>query len=205
MRKGRKGMAKLEIDKSQAFYPMPCSLVGAKVDGKPNYLTVSLFSMVNREPPFLAVALNKDRYTNSGIKEYRTFSINIPSVNLAEQTDYCGMVSGRSVDKSNLFETFYGKLETAPMIRECPICFECRLVRTVDLPSKDLFIGEIITAYCDEDCLTDGAPDVMKINPFLLIDPERKYLSLGQEIGRAWEMGKNLKRIQTNFPSARGS
>lgn len=193
-------MAKLEIDKNQVSYPMPCSLVGAKVAGKPNYLTVSLFSLVNREPPYLAVALNKDRYTNTGIKEYGTFSINIPPVSLAEETDYCGMVSGRNVDKSNLFETFYGPLGTAPMIRECPLCFECRLVRTVDLPSKDLFIGEIVTAYCDEDCLRGGAPDLMKINPFLLIDLDSKYLSLGKEIGRAWEMGKNFNRIQTNFP-----
>jgi len=185
-------MEKIEIGKSRVFYPMPCSLVGANVTGKPNYLTVAWFSMVNPEPPYLAVAMNKAHYTNSGIKENGTFSVNIPSAQMAEATDYCGIVSGKKVDKSHVFETFYGKLETAPMIRECPFSVECRLVQTVELPAEELFIGEIVAAYCGEGCLTDGAPDLRKINPFVLIMPDRKYLALGQELGPAWQMGKKL-------------
>jgi flavin reductase (DIM6/NTAB) family NADH-FMN oxidoreductase RutF len=183
-------MGKIEIGRSRVFYPMPCSLVGANVGGKANYLTVAWFSMVNAEPPYLAVAMNKAHYTNSGIKENGTFSVNIPSAQMAEVTDYCGLVSGKKVEKADLFETFYGKLETAPMIRECAFSVECRLVQTVQLPADELFIGEIIGAYCEEGCLTDGVPDLNKINPFVLIMPDRKYLALGQEIGPAWQMGK---------------
>jgi flavin reductase (DIM6/NTAB) family NADH-FMN oxidoreductase RutF len=185
-------MGKIEIGRSRVFYPMPCSLVGAIVAGKPNYLTVAWFSMVNPEPPYLAVAMNKAHYTNSGIKENGTFSVNIPSAQMAEVTDYCGIVSGKKVDKSRVFETFYGKLETAPMIRECPFSVECRLIQTVELPAEELFIGEIVAAYCEEGCLTEGAPDLRKINPFVLIMPDRKYLALGQDIGPAWQMGKKL-------------
>ena len=98
------------------------------------------------------------------------------------------------MDKSDLFDSFYGKLETAPMIRECPFSAECRLVQTVELPGEELFIGEIVAAYCDEGCLTEGAPDQKKGNPFVLLMPDRKYLALGQEIGPAWKMGKKFMK-----------
>ncbi len=135
-------MSKVEIGSDRIYYPMPCSLVGANVAGKANYLTVAWFSMVNPEPAYLAVAMNKAHYTNSGIKANGTFSVNIPSSDMAEKTDYCGMVSGRKFDKAAIFETFYGKLETAPMIKEFPFNVECRLVQTVDLPAEELFSGK---------------------------------------------------------------
>ena len=185
-------MGKIEIDKGRMYYPMPCSLVGANVRGKPNYLTVAWFSMVNPDPPCLAVAMGKTHYTNSGIRENQSFSLNVPSAEMAEVTDYCGLVSGSKVDKSGLFETFYGKLETAPMIQECPVSFECKVIRTVELPKEELFIGEIVATYCDESCLTEGVPDLKKINPLVLLMPDRKYVALGQEVGSAWKIGKKL-------------
>jgi flavin reductase (DIM6/NTAB) family NADH-FMN oxidoreductase RutF len=185
-------MRKIEIDGGRAFYPMPCSIVGANVEGKANYLTIAWFSMVNPEPPYLAVAVNKAHYTNAGIKANGTFSMNIPSVDMAEKTDYCGVVSGRKFDKAAIFETFYGKLETAPMIKEFPFNVECRLVKTIDLPAEELFIGEIIMAYCDQNCLTGDVPDLNKINPFVLSMPDKRYRALGQDVGAAWEMGTKL-------------
>ena len=185
-------MAKIEIDGGRAFYPMPCSVVGANVEGKANYLTVAWFSMVNPEPPYIAIAMNKAHYTNVGIKANGTFSVNIPSVDMVAKTDYCGVVSGRKFDKATIFETFYGKLETAPMIREFPFNVECRLVQTIELPAEELFIGEIITAYCDESCLTEGAPDLTRINPFILSMPDKKYRAIGRDVGTAWEIGTKL-------------
>jgi flavin reductase (DIM6/NTAB) family NADH-FMN oxidoreductase RutF len=185
-------MAKIEIVGGRAFYPMPCSVVGADIDGKANYLTIAWFSMVNPDPPYLAVSMGKSHYTNSGIKANGTFSMNIPSVEMAEKVDYCGVVSGREIDKAAIFETFYGKLETAPMIKEFPFNVECRLIQTVELPAEELFIGEIIIAYCDENCLTGGVPDLMKINPFILSMSDKRYRALGQDIGAAWEIGKKL-------------
>jgi flavin reductase (DIM6/NTAB) family NADH-FMN oxidoreductase RutF len=187
-------MSKIELgsDRLILSYPMPCAIVGVKVDEKINYITIAWLSMVNPEPPYIAIAMNKNHYTNHGIKTNKTFSVNIPSSDMAEKTDYCGMVSGRKFDKSVIFETFYGKLETAPMISECPFNVECRLIQTVDLPAEELFIGEIISAYCDEGCITGGMPDLNKINPFVLAMYEKKYQGLGQNLGQAWEMGKKL-------------
>jgi flavin reductase (DIM6/NTAB) family NADH-FMN oxidoreductase RutF len=82
---------------------MPCSLVGAKISGKPNYLTVAWFTMVNPKPPYVLVSLNKAHYTDAGVKENQTFSVNIPSAEIADRTDYCGLVSGHRFDKSAVF------------------------------------------------------------------------------------------------------
>jgi len=185
-------MEKIEIAPERVYYPMTCSLVGANVAGKPNYLAVAWFSMVNPKPPYVVVALNKVHYTNTGVKENKTFSVNIPSVDMAEVTDYCGMVSGSKYDKGALFETFYGKLATAPMIKECALNAECRLVQTVDLPAEELFIGEIVGLYTEARYLTDGLPDLKKMNPVVLQMPQKRYVSLGADIGPAWDMGKNL-------------
>ena len=185
-------MQKIEMAPDRVYYPMACSLVGANVGGKPNYLTVAWFSMVHPKPPYVMVTMNKVHYTNAGIKENGTFSVNIPSAEMVEVTDYCGLVSGSKHDKSKVFETFYGKLKTAPMIKECPFNAECKLIQTVDLPAEELFIGELIGVYTEERYLTEGLPDIRKMNPIVLQLPQKRYLAVGAELAPAWEVGKKL-------------
>jgi len=183
---------KKEIGTDNICYPMPCSLVGVNVAGKATFLTVAWFSMVNVKPPYLMLALGKGHYSNPGITENGTFSVNIPSVSMAEATDFCGIVSGKKHDKSKIFEVFYGKLKTAPMIKECPYSLECKLVKNVELPGDELFIGEVVAAYTDERFMTGGVPDLVKMKPFILSMADRRYVALGDEIGKAWELGKKL-------------
>jgi flavin reductase (DIM6/NTAB) family NADH-FMN oxidoreductase RutF len=185
-------MEKTQIALESICYPMPCALVGAVVGEKPNFLAVAWLSMVNFKPPYIAIALGKIHYTNPGIRQNRAFSVNIPSQEMLEVTDYCGIVSGRKADKAALFNIFYGSLKGAPMITECPYNLECRLVETVDLPSNELFIGEIIAAYSDDRYLTKGIPDMRKIRPMILSMPDTTYLEVGDPIGRAWNAGKRL-------------
>ena len=185
-------MEKIKLSTESICYPMPCVLVGVNIGGKPNYLTIANFSAVSIKPAYLIVSMNKAHYSNSGIKENGTFSVNVPSAAMADATDYCGLVSGKNNDKSAIFETFYGKLKTAPMIKECPYNVECKLIQMVDLPANELFIGEIIAAYSDERYLKNGLPDLRLMTPFILSMPERKYLGLGTEVGPAWEIGKKL-------------
>jgi flavin reductase (DIM6/NTAB) family NADH-FMN oxidoreductase RutF len=184
---------KIEIGAKAFLYPMPVVLVGTKVEGRANFMTVAWAARVNWTPPIMAVALNQRHYTPIGIRECQAFSINIPSVDLMARTDYCGLVSGRQTDKSELFDLFYGELGTAPMIKECPLCLECKLVDVVPLPSHNLFLGEVVATYADEDCLTGGKPDVQKINPFVLTMPDNNYWLLGPHAGKAWSIGKELK------------
>jgi flavin reductase (DIM6/NTAB) family NADH-FMN oxidoreductase RutF len=138
-----------------ALYPTPTVIVGAVVDSKPNFITIAHIGIANHATPHLiSISMGKVHYTNSGIRENKEFSVNIPSEKLVVETDYVGIVSGKKVDKSGVFEIFYGSLSKAPMIKACPVCMECRLFDTYDTPAHDLFIGEIVETHAEESVLT---------------------------------------------------
>ncbi|MFZ5569272.1 MAG: flavin reductase family protein [Thermodesulfobacteriota bacterium] len=189
-------MDKIKIDNSEAFvYPMPMVLVGSVVGKKANFMAVGWVSRVNFKPPLIAVALGP-HHTNKGIDENNEFSINIPDVSLMEKTDYCGLVSGNKTDKSEIFDTFYGELKNAPLITECPICLSCTLYDSIPLPFNTLYIGEPKEVFTEERYMTDHKPDIKKINPFTLTMPDNNYWSVGENLGKAWNIGKGLKKKQ---------
>lgn len=109
-------------------------------------------------------------------------------------TDYTGLVSGRKIDKSELFEVFYGELQAAPMIASCPLTIECKVTQAVDLPTNTFFIAEMITVFTEDKFLTDGKPDYTKIKPFVLTMPDNNFWSLGEIVGKAWDAGKKLRK-----------
>ncbi|MEL7567750.1 MAG: flavin reductase family protein [Dehalobacterium sp.] len=187
-------MDKTKIGAKTLLYPMPTIIVGAKVDGKPNFLTVAWCGIVGIGPAMISITLGKNHYTNPGIKENGTFSVNIPSEELILVTDYCGIQSGKNTDKSNLFEVFYGQLETAPMIKECPLNLECKVIRIIDdLNADEIIIGEIVKTYCGSEYLTDNLPDIKKIKPILFSTQDKNYWSVGEHLGKAYSIGKDFK------------
>ncbi len=186
-------MEKINIGNNAHVYPMPVSLVGSLVEGRPNFMAVAWLARVNYIPPIIAVALNQRHHTPKGIQEKQSFSVNFPGADLMEKTDYCGLVSGRETDKSGIFEIFYGDLKTAPMIQECPLCLECKLLQVVPLPTNNLFLGEIMGAYTEDRYLTDGKPDIQKMNPFVLTMPDNNYWRIGEWAAKAWSVGRKLK------------
>jgi len=186
-------MTKIKLDPHVTVYPMPVCLVGANVKGKPNFMAVAWFSKVNSEPPMMMVSLAKVQYTAEGIKDNGVFSINFPGKNLVAETDFCGLVSGRKEDKSRVFNVHYGELKSAPMISECPICFELKLRDTIELTDARIFVGEIIAAYTDEEYVTDGKLDVPGTEQFFLIEnPTYQYVKLGPQFEQAFNVGKKL-------------
>ncbi len=183
---------KIELGAKNCLYPMPTVLVGALVDGKPNYTAIAHVGIM--EPGAVSLGMNKTHYSNVGIKANKTFSINIPSTKQVKETDHCGLVSGKDKNKAALFKTFFGKLKTAPMIEEFSINMECKLVKTVDFPNHDVFIGEIVNTFCDEAVLTDGVVDFSKVQPILFVMNDRSYWSLGKKFAKAWSAGKELTK-----------
>lgn len=187
-------MDKLDIGTQGFGFPMPMTLIGSLVNGKPNFLAAAWVSRVRFQPPWLAVALNKTHATSAGIHAQQGFSVNIPGKELLSATDYCGMVSGNQVDKSGLFEVFTGSQATVPLIAACPVALECRLIRVVDLESHELFIGEIVGTWTEARFLDPaGKPDLALIEPFMLTMPDNRYWSVGAPIGKAWEAGKRFE------------
>jgi flavin reductase (DIM6/NTAB) family NADH-FMN oxidoreductase RutF len=194
---------KIEVGAKNFMYPTPTTLVGANVAGKPNYITIAHVGIMKYAT--LSVSLHKSHHTNAGVKEHGTFSVNLPSARMVKVTDYCGLVSGREVDKAALFQTFYGKLKTAPMIQECPVNMECKLIHTLDLGTHEIFIGEIAETYCDEECLTQGkGEDLARVDPILFSMSGARYFRVGEQIGLAWTAGKELKtkEVTLNSPPA---
>lgn len=183
-------MEKIDLGKNINIYPMPVVIVGCEVDYKANFSTISWVSKVNYKPPLFAVSINNKHLSPIGIKKSKTFSINIPSKNLLELVDFCGMESGRVVNKYKKFEPFYGPSRTAPMIRECPLNIDCKLYQIIELPTNTLFIGEAVESYSSKKFLTDGQPDLKKIDPILLTMPDNRYWQTGDWIGNAWQEGR---------------
>ena len=192
-------MGKILMGPKMLPYPRPALLVGANVDDRPNFMTVAASGAANVEPPMISVAIQHHRYTHKGIMQNLTFSVNVPSADLIRETDYCGLVSGSEVDKVKAcqFNVFYGKLKNAPLIEQCPINLECKVVHILDLGSHSLIVGRIEETHVSESCLTDGKPDVSKIKPLTYItDPARHYQALGEVIAEAFSIGEELKARQ---------
>jgi flavin reductase (DIM6/NTAB) family NADH-FMN oxidoreductase RutF/effector-binding domain-containing protein len=189
--------------KAGSFNPLPMVpivLVGTNVNGKPNYMAVGFVNGVNITPPTVCISLNKKHHTPKGIIENGTFSINIPSADYIVETDYCGLVSGKTNDKSNIFTTFYGELETAPMIEEFPITCECKYIdNKVEFAMDIAYFGEVRQVYINEDIVSvNKKVDIIKANP-LMLGIDNLYRTTGEYAGQAYQVGwkyKPKERIQ---------
>jgi len=178
-------------------YPIaPIALIGTNIQNEPNYSTIGFTNGVNANPAIVYISINKNHYTNEGIFENKTFSINIPSAKYVIETDFCGLVSGRKNDKSKIFTSFYGELGNAPMIKEFPITCECRFMeKTVEFEMDRVYFGEVVQVYINEEYLSqDKKIDCRKMNPILFMGLENKYCEIGKEIGQGWNSGKDYLR-----------
>jgi flavin reductase (DIM6/NTAB) family NADH-FMN oxidoreductase RutF len=178
-----------------ALYPSLTTIVGAVVDGKPNFLAIAHVGIMNHgQPQYLSFGISKTHHTNQGIHMHREFSVCIPGQDLVVETDYVGLVTGKNTDKSKVFDLFYGELAHAPLIQGCPVCMECRLARVVDFETHDVFIGEIVATHAEDSVLrADGKIDIARVRPLLFDMSSIKYWSLGAEVAPCWNVGKQLK------------
>ena len=190
-------MSKKVFDPQPWLFPNPTVLVGTVVDGKPNIAPYAWCGITGGEPPTLSVGIRHSRYTLQGIYQNHTFSVNIPSVDIITETDYCGMTSGAKADKAKDcgFNVFYGTLDKAPLIEQCPLNLECEVLHMLNVGIHTLVIGKIVETHVSENCLTDGQPDIMKIKPFVYSrGPTARYNAVGDVLGQAFSAGKSLKK-----------
>lgn len=180
-------LKKIKMGTLQFLNPKPVVLVGTVIDNKPNFLTVSWTGITSSNPPTMSVSIRNIRYSLKGIQENKTFSVNIPSVKMVKETDYCGSVSGSKYDKVKEceFKIFYGNLDNAPLIEQCPINIECKVFQTIVIGDHSIIIGEIIESYINENCFTKDLPDIKKIDPMCFCTLTTKamgYYKLGDFI-----------------------
>ena len=190
-------MNKILLKPSTYLYPQPVVLIGANVNDVPSFTTVAWAGIANGNPPMISVALRHSRYILKGIKKDMVFSVNIPSTDMVKETDYCGIVSGANVNKAKVcgFKIFYGELDGAPLIEQCPVNLECEVVHTLDLGSHLLVIGRIRQAHFSESCLVDGKPSIDKIKPIVYVTGRGgRYHNVGEFLANAFSIGKDLSR-----------
>ncbi|MBI4283165.1 MAG: flavin reductase family protein [Chloroflexi bacterium] len=188
-------MGKKELT-AQCLIPVrPILLVGANIGGKANLLEIGSAGLASSDPPMMVVSIRHHQYTLKGILENRTFSVNVPSIELVKETDYCGIVSGAKTDKVRdcSFTIFYGKLTTAPMIEECPINLECSVVHVLGSNSHSTVIGRVDGTYVTEEFLADGKPDFTKLAPLLWFVNKAEYVTVGKTVGKSRSSGRELQ------------
>ncbi len=168
-----------------ALFPCPVVLV-TSVDSnrKPNIITLAWSGIVCSDPPTLGLGIRPSRYSYKLIEDSGQFVVNIPNKDILGEVDFCGMVSGRDVDKFSETGLTPEPAETVqpPLIRECPVNIECVTKKKIPLGVHHLFLGEIVGVHVDEDILNDeGEIDFTRVAPFVYNDGE--YWSLNQKIG----------------------
>jgi flavin reductase (DIM6/NTAB) family NADH-FMN oxidoreductase RutF len=166
---------KLFIEKTQSplVFPRPVALVSMHTGEGDNIITLSWVGTVCSSPPVIAMGIRESRHSHKMIKESGEFVVNIPSAEQVSAADVCGTRSGNDTDKFQATGFTKGKAKTvqAPIIEECPINIECKLMKTVELGSHTLFLGEVVGTHIDERITTDGKFDDGKFKPLAYLSP----------------------------------
>jgi flavin reductase (DIM6/NTAB) family NADH-FMN oxidoreductase RutF len=187
-------VTKTKLGKFPLVYPVPIVLAGALVNGKPNYATLGDCGVMGLNPPLVYVSLHENHHTTKGILAHEAFSVNFPTTEMLVKTDYCGMVSGKNVEKSALFETWYGEMDTVPMIGECPVNLECRVIKEFAIQHRHIFIGEVVQSYLEESLVVEkngrkAVPEMSKLDP-ILYGMDNRYYRIGPSIGTGYTEGR---------------
>lgn len=180
-------MAKIIRDPTENItnlYPAPVVLVTCGHE-QPNIITLAWVGTLCSEPILVGIGVRPSRYSHDLIKTTGEFAVNIPTADMVEIVDYCGHVSGRDVDKfvaCSLTPEPASAIKT-PLIAQCPINLECKVVQTISLGTHDLFIGEVVAAQVEENSLDEeGHIDYEKAKVFVIVE-EREYRGLGDLLG----------------------
>lgn len=178
------------------IYPAPVLVIGTYgKDGKPNVMTASWGGICCSQPPCVAVSLRQATYSHGNILERQAFTVSIPSERHVKETDYFGLVSGRTTDKFKeaKLTPVKSKLVDAPYVKEFPLVLECKLVHVAELGLHTQFVGEVIDAKADESIIgNDGAIDIRKLKPLLFTPDTQDYYGIGTYKGKVFSAGKGV-------------
>lgn len=178
-------MGKISWKPGTMVYPIPAVLVSCGTQETANIFTVAWTGIINSEPAMTYISVRPERYSYDMIRESGEFVINLTTKDLAFATDYAGVTSGRKVDK---IEKLGLHLENcnfvkAPMLKESPVCIECKVKEIKELGSHHMFIAEILSVNVDDKYMDEnGRFDMQKCD--LLAYSHGEYYTLGEKLGK---------------------
>jgi len=149
-------MTKTIFKGSAMLNPVPVVLITSKnKEGKVNVFTVGWIGTACTKPPMITVAIRPERLSYDYIKESGDFVVNLPNSKMVREVDYCGVRSGKQIDKIKEmnFTTLNSKDVTAPLISECPVALECKVKSITPLGTHDLFLAEIVNTHVDNNLI----------------------------------------------------
>ena len=176
------------------LYPLPAVMVSAaNREGNSNILTVAWTGTICSDPAMLYISVRPERYSYHMIKETGEFVVNLTTEKLAYATDWCGVRSGRDVDKWKEMKLTKGKaekLEYAPIIQESPVNIECKVTEVKELGSHHMFLAEVKAVQVDEKYMKKNGKFELN-STGLLTYSHGEYLSLGASLGTfGWSVRK---------------
>lgn len=188
-------MTKISWKPGTMVYPLPPALISSGSLEKPNVMTAAWTGIINSEPPMTYVSIRPSRLSHDIISQTKEFVINLPTVNMVTAVDFCGVKSGRDVNKFE--ETGLTPIASsniaAPQILQCPVSVECKVVDIKKLGSHDMFVAEIVSVDV-EDNFIDEAGKFWMEKTGLLAFAHGHYFSLGRNLG-GFGFSVNKKRL----------
>lgn len=166
------------------LYPLPVVLVSVADGETQNILTVAWAGTVCTNPPMVSISVRPERYSYEMIKKSGEFVLNLTTKELVYAADYCGVKSGRDVDKFRELKLTALPAEQvkAPLIEQSPVNIECRVVQVQNLGSHDLFLAEVLAVHADEKYLDEkGRFDLSKADP--VVYSHGTYYNLKESLG----------------------
>ncbi len=180
-------MGKKIIDNPfRPVFPTPAALITCvDKEGKPNIITLGEVAMASLFPTRVSVGLRPATYSNGLIKATGEFAVNFPTIDIIDKVDLCGTTSGRNTDKFALTGLTQEKAIhiKPPLIKECPVNLECKVIAVLSIGSHDLFIGDVLAMHAEEDIILDperGLIDPIKAKS--VIFAMNKYFNFGEQI-----------------------
>lgn len=180
------------------LYPLPAVMVSVS-DGKgnDNIITVAWTGTVCTNPPMVSISVRPSRYSYQMIKDTGEFVINLTTEELAYATDYCGVRSGRDVDKFAEMNLTKEKAEyvKVPLIKESPVSIECRVKEVKELGSHHMFLAEVLAVHADEEYMDEKEKfHLNKARP--LVYSHGEYLGTGKKLGTFGYSVKKKKKAR---------
>ncbi len=181
------------------MFPCPTTLVVTGSMEKANIVTIAWVSLLTSQPPTLGISVGTRGFSAEEIKANKDFTVNIATVSIMTEADFCGIRSGRDLDK--FAETGLTKMPStvvrSPIIRECPLNLECKLVDWRIIGRTNHFVGEIVQTHVDTNLLKDtdniGSIDIRAFDPLIYIGGVREYRRVGEKAGDPYKIGNELK------------
>ena len=178
-------MAKQNWKPGNMLYPVPAVMVSCQRPGeKPNIVTIAWAGTICSDPAMVSISVRPERYSYDIIKETGEFTINLVTEKLAFATDYCGVKSGRDVDKfkETGLTAIPGPVTGCPMVAESPVNLECKVKEVKALGSHDMFLAEVVAVHVSEDYM-EGNGRFCLNQTGLVAYSHGEYFSLGKKLG----------------------